>query len=84
MFLDLSPILEILVNGHTTIVLDRHFFANRAMSLSFLLLSLECDERSLFTPQLKEDYVFSDFNDICIFIACRIQCYMLHTAVNSL
>lgn len=68
MFLDLSPILEIFVNGHTTIVLDRHFFANRAMSLSFLLLFLKCDESSLFIPQLKESYVFSDFNDICVFI----------------
>lgn len=26
MFLDLSPILEIFVNGHTAIVLDRLFF----------------------------------------------------------
>lgn len=39
------------------------------MSLSFLLLSLEGDESSLFALQLKEDYVFSGFNDICIFIA---------------
>lgn len=72
MFLDLSPILEIFVNGHTTIVLDRHFFANRAVSLSFLPLSLKCDKSSLFIPQPKESYVFSDFNDICIFIVYSI------------
>lgn len=47
-------------------------------------MSLECDKNNLFTPKLKEDYVFSNISDTCVYIAHNIWGYMFHTEADSL